>query len=164
MKKYNWLISPAIIILLWFSLAFACNNGKDRGRTTSYDTTPARQTRQNTNDELTEQIVRDYFTNSYMKDCNELYECKVVFETSIQIGSPVRRNIDGGLPPPEGGLALAYPVKVDISYYSRNKDLEGGIGQWKRQRGGIHYFYRDVNYVWNDAPSGADLTFENEER
>lgn len=165
MKRQNSLINLCVIGLLWFSLAFACKNGGSDGRTPSYsdDTTPTRSTRQNTGGELTEQIVRDYFTNYHMKGCNELYDCKVVFETPIQIGSSVRRNIDGGLPPPEGGLALAYPVTVDVSFYSRDIDANG-IGQWAYKKGGIHYFYRDVNRVWNDAPSGVTLTFANEGR
>lgn len=161
MKKYNWLINSGVIGLLWFSLAFACKNGTS-SQTPSYDTknTPIRSTQQNTSDDLTEQIVRDYFTKFHTERCESaVLDCKVVFDTPIQIGSSVRRSIEGGLPPPEGGLALAYPVTVDYSVYKANKG-DNPNGQWSRYRGGVHYFYRDVNLVWNDAPSGVNLTWD----
>ena len=184
MKKQNWLINLSVIGLLWFALGFACKSSNDRssGKTTGYDsgrktvntpsardddddeeeTTTTQTTRQTTGGELTEQDVRTYFTKYHMSGCDELYECKVFFRTPIEIGSATRRNIEGGLPPPEGGLALAYPVTVDVSFYKRQKSSQKG--QWAQYHGGVHYFYRDVNLVWNDAPVGANLTFDDEER
>lgn len=180
MEKQNWLINLGIIGLLWFALGFACNNGSSRSgsRTTSYDTgrkttvtqstrdddddeTAAQSTRQNTDGELTEQDVRDYFTNYHMKGCDELYECRVTFDTPIEIGSVTRRNIQGGLPGPEGGLAVAYPVNVDVSFYKRDIGLSSDKGQWSHYKGGTHYFYRDVNRIWNDAQVGVDFVLGN---
>lgn len=93
--------------------------------------------------ELTEPIVKAYFTNYHMKDCNQFYDCKVKFETPIEIDAPVRQNIYGALPPPDGGLPIVYPVKVDVSFYID----AGGIGIWSRYKSGIHYFYRDANSI-----------------
>jgi hypothetical protein len=161
MKKQNWLTNLGLVALLWFSLAFACKNGGSRSQTPNQDNeTPTISSSQNTGGELTEQIVREYFTKFHTERCESaVLDCKVVFETPIQIGAATRRSIEGGLPPPEGGLALAYPVRVDYSVYKANKGTNPD-GLWSRYRGGVHYFYRDVNLVWNDAPSGVNLTWD----
>ena len=166
MKKQNSVINLCVIGLLWFSLAFACNNGNDRGKTASYDeTTPTRQTRQNTSSELTEQDVRDYFIRFSTERCESaVLDCKVIFDSPIQIGAATRRSIEGGLPPPEGGRALAYPVTVDYSVYKASKNDHSNPFSI-HNRGGSYYFFRDVNLVWNStAGEGVTTTYGNEQR
>lgn len=146
-KRKRNIAKSSLIFILYSWFALSCSNGNSSGN--------------NPNAELTEQIVKDYFTNSQMKNCNELYECKVVFETPIQIGAALRRNINGALPAPDGIYSVAYPVIVDVSFYRRDKGINAA-GLWSIHKGGIHYFYRDANSVWNDAPEGVDLTFQTE--
>lgn len=53
MKKRNWLINLSIIILLWFSLAFACNN--NNSRTPTSRSTRDNATRDDTSSPMTMQ-------------------------------------------------------------------------------------------------------------
>lgn len=129
MKNQNITNSINLLLVLCAFLTFGCNNNINKD-----------------GDELTQQIVKDYFTNYHMKDCNQFYDCKVKFETPIEIGTSVRRSIYGALPPSDGGLPIVYPVKLDVSFYKRDKDADG-IGIWTRYKGGVHYFYRDANSI-----------------
>ena len=145
MKNRKAITNLSLFLILCSCFAAGCGSG---GNKTAGD--------------LTEQNVKDYFTNYHMKNCDQFYECKVIFETPVEIGFPVRQSITGAMPPPDGGLPIVYPVNVDVSYYKRNIDANG-IGMWTRYKGGVHYFCRDANNIWNDAPSGVDMKFENDD-
>ena len=147
MRNQSIISNINLLLILCSCFAMGCNNSNSN-------------TSKNEG-ELTEQIVKDYFTNFHMKDCNQLYDCKVSFETSVEIGSSVRRNISGALPPPDGGWPIVYPVKVDVSFYKRDIDVNA-IGMWTRYKGGVHYFYQDANSIWLDAPEGVAMTLEND--
>ena len=145
MKSRKIIINIIPVLILFSCFVLGCNSGGNKKDA-----------------ELTEQNVKDYFTNYHMKNCNQFYDCKVIFETPVEIGSPERRSIDLALPAPDGGLPIVYPVKVDVSYYKRDIDANG-IGLWTLYKGGIHYFFRDANNIWNDAPSGVDMSFKNDD-
>ena len=165
MKKQNLLMNLGVIGLLWFSLAFACNNGGSSSKTPSYDNEKPTRSSQNTSSELTEQDVRDYFIRFSTERCESaVLDCKVVFDSPIQIGAATRRSIEGGLPPPEGGMALAYPVTVNYSVYKASKNDHSNPFSI-HNRGGSYYFFRDVNLVWNStAGEGVTTTYGNEQR
>ena len=127
----NLLINLSLCFSLLFCLAFACNDGGDSG-----GSAPTKRTGQNTaGGAITEQEVKNYIHNWWMKDCEA---CEVDYLTPVRINPKERHTFGNGV------TVDAYPVKVDF-------DASGSIS-----KGGIYYFYRNSFGEWEMGQEGVD--------
>lgn len=156
MKRYKLLRTLGVICLLWCSLAFACNTGEYRSSTSDNRATPTRRTGLNTGgDALTQQEVKDFITRWWTQGCRDFEECRVTFDSAVKINPLERHTFQNGI------TVDAYPVKVDFSSFSRNKNFEGAKGVRGRYRGGVYYFYRNSFKEWEMGQEGVEATSDH---